>query len=83
MTLSRTSSRAVDLDDLERQMRDVAALAPRALKKRSRLSSYVLALAEPLLLVTVGVGLAAVMRAGPTDAFPPCQCEVKHLSRAI
>jgi hypothetical protein len=44
-----------------------AALAPRALKKRSRLSLYVLALAEPLLLVTVGVGLAVVMRAGQTD----------------
>jgi SPOR domain len=46
-----------------------AALAPRALKKRSRLSSYVLALAEPLLLVTVGVGLAVVIHAGPMDGL--------------
>jgi hypothetical protein len=147
MTLSETSVQAVDLDDLERQMRDVipkrsddpltelgrlvgrslggstggreqaasvtphpkvsagsldedkahaevesplgskvpvdqslhddnlaripnapdAAFAPRALKKRSRLSSYMLALAALLLVVVGGVGLAVVMRAGPTD----------------
>ncbi len=64
-----TSSRAVYLDDLEREMRDVGALAPRALRKRSCLSSYVLAVAEPLLLLIVGVGLVAVMLAGSTEGL--------------
>jgi hypothetical protein len=45
----------------------LGALAPRALKKRSHLRSSALAFAVPVLLVTVGVGAAVVMRAGSMD----------------
>jgi SPOR domain len=44
-----------------------AVLSSRALKKRSPLSWRALALAALLLVVAGGVGLAVVMRAGPTD----------------
>jgi hypothetical protein len=43
-----------------------ASRASRAAASRSRLPRYALALAEPLLLVAVGIGLAVVIRAEPT-----------------
>jgi sporulation related protein len=57
---------AIHGDGVER-VPESSDAAPRASKKRSHPSSRALAFGVSFLLVTVGVGVAVVMRAGPVD----------------